>query len=761
MDAGRRPSGSAGSPYLLAALFTAGVLIVHAAPVLPAVPWLICAAMPALLPWRGRALYAAFFLGVLCCVWRADANLASRWPPARHGEELVVEGHVVSLPEQSPGKAIGERTWHFQFQPVDSSLPLMRTSWYRSTELLRGGECWTLKLRVHAPHGSMNPHAFDYELWLFRQGIGAIASVREAERCDGSAGPWSLRWRQSVLDRMRAWLPDHPGLPLLAALTIGDESGLSSSDWISYRLTGTSHLIAVSGFNVAIIAGFAFVIGRWLWALWPPLCLRLPAQKAGMLMSALIGLAYAFVAGWEPPVQRAALMLILLLGAAWFDRLRQPSRVLALAWIAVLLIDPLAVMTPGLWLSFAAVATIFYITSGRLKTSHFATEAIRVQLALTLSLIPLSLFFFQGVSWATAPINLIAVPIVAVLTPIALLALCAAAAWPAVGVPLLGITASALSELQSYLDIVADYVAPAWYAASPPHAALALAGFGLLLLLSPRGLPLKLPGLLCLLPLLIPPQPAPAQGFDVAVLDVGQGLSVVVRTARHVLLYDTGPAFDDGFDAGESVVVPYLLGQGLRRLDRVVISHDDQDHIGGLKAVRQLLRIDDELGAPDRPHCRDGIAWDWDGVHFKFLHPDADSKWTDNDGSCVLAIGDAPHRLLLTGDIEAAAEKRLIAVHGNELSSEVLVAPHHGSRSSSGTAFVEAVAPRLVIYGAGWRSRFGHPRPEVVARYAAIGSRQYVTGVSGALLLSRVGEDWQVLETRRRDSHWWNAAAEP
>ena len=761
MDAGRRPSGATGNPYLLAALFTAGVLIVHALPVLPAVGWLTAASVPALLPWRGRAAYSVLLLGLLWCTWRVDAGVQQRWPMSRRGEELVVDGHVASLPEQSPGKGDDERTWRFQFQPDAETLPPMRVSWYRSEAVLRAGECWRFKLRIRTPHGSMNPGAFDYEAWLFRQGIGATASVRDAERCDGEAGPVSLRWRQALVDRMRIWLPGHPGLPLLAALTIGDDSGLSSSEWQAFRLTGTTHLIAVSGFNVAIIAGFAFLLGRWLWSLWPRLCLRLPAQKAGMLASAAVGLAYAFAAGWEPPVQRAALMLVFLLAAAWFDRLRHPARVLALAWVAVLLIDPLTVTTPGLWLSFAAVATIFYVSAHRLKAGHFAAEALRVQLALTFALIPLSLFFFQGLSWATAPINLLAVPVVAVLTPAALIALCAAALWPAVGIHLLGVTASALSELERGLVWTADQAAPAWFAASPPPFALALAGFGLLMLLAPRGVPLRIPGLICLLPLLAPPQPAPRQGFELAMLDVGQGLSVVVRTAHHVLLYDTGPAFDEGFDAGESVVVPYLLGQGLRRIDRVVISHHDQDHIGGLGAVRRLLRIDDELGAPDRPACHDGIAWDWDGVHFQFLHPEAGASSSDNDGSCVLAVGDYPHRLLLAGDIEAAAERRLIQFHRDALRSEVLVAPHHGSRTSSGQEFVAAVQPRLVLYGAAWRSHFGHPRPEVVARYDALGAQQYVTGVSGALLLSRVGEDWQVIEQRKRKGRWWNAAALP
>lgn len=761
MDAGRRPPGAAGSPYLLALLFTAGVLIVHALPVLPSLGLLLSASVPALLPWRGRAAYAVLLLGALCCVWRADAGVAARWPAALHGEERVVVGHVASLPEQTPGRTPGERTWRFQFRPADDTLPLMRASWYRAEQSLRAGECWRLTLRLRTPHGSLNPNAFDYEAWLFRQRIGATATVREAQRCDGQAGPASLLWRQRLLDRMQTWLPGHPGLPLLAALSIGDDSGLTAADWDAFRLTGTTHLVAVSGFNVAIVAGFAFLFGRWLWALWPPLCLRLPAQKAGMLASALVGLVYAFAAGWEPPVQRAALMLLLLLAAAWFDRLRHPSRVLALAWIAVLLIDPLAVTTPGLWLSFAAVATIFYVAGHRLRHGHVVAEALRVQLALSLSLIPLSLGFFQGLSWAGAPINLLAVPVVAVLTPIALLALCLAALWPAAGVPLLGLTASALSELQGYLHVVADIAAPAWIATGAPPAALALAGFGLLLLLAPRGLPLRLPGLICLVPLLLPPQPSPREGFEAAVLDVGQGLAVVVRTAHHTLLYDAGPAFDEGYDSGESVVVPYLLGRGLRRIDRLVISHDDQDHIGGLAAVRRLLHVASETGAPGQPPCRDGQSWDWDGVHFEFLHPDAGSAWSDNDGSCVLAIGAYPQRLLLSGDIEAAAERRLVEQHAEQLRSAVLVAPHHGSRSSSGADFVAAVRPQLVIYGAAWRSHFGHPRAEVVARYAAIGARQYVTGVSGALLLRPSGDGWQLSEQRKEKGRWWNAAASP
>lgn len=749
---------SARSPFALALPFTLGILAVHALRELPA-PWMLgLFAIPALLPWRGRATHALFVFGVLWCVWRVQDDVALRWPLSRHNETIELRGHVAALPE--PDDIDGERRWRFQFRADDASIPLIRASWYRAPVELKAGECWLLTLRMRTPHGSMNPGAFDYEAWLFREGVGALASVRSGERCEALSGPPWLLMRQRLLDRLHAALPGHPGLPLLAALTIGDDSAISAHDWDVFRQTGTTHLVAISGFNVAIGASVAFFLGRWLWALWPPLCLRLPAQKAGMVAAAVAGVAYAFLAGWEPPVQRAALMLVFLLGAAWFDRLQHPFRVLALAWIAVLLVNPEAVLSPGLWLSFGAVGLIFYLTLHRLAAAPFWVEALRVQAALTLGLLPLSLGWFHGMGWSALPVNLIAVPLVAVITPIALAGLLLDWIWPWLGTPLLGLTASALSELQRYLQALASWTEAGWWAASPPLPALALALLGALLLLAPRGLPTRPLGLLCLLPLLWPPQPAPARGFEVTMLDVGQGLSVVVQTADHTLLYDAGPAVDDGFDAGESVVVPYLLGRGIRQLDAIVISHEDRDHAGGLSAVRRYLGAKAEYGALTAQPCRDGQAWNWDGVEFRMLHPD-EGQWSDNEGSCVLLVIDGTHRLLLAGDIERRAERRLIDLHAQEMAADLLVAPHHGSKSSSSQAFVDAVRPKMVLYGAGWRSRFGHPRPEVVARYSAIGAEQRVTGVAGALFARPATDGWAVEGYREQALRWWNAPAEP
>ncbi len=638
------------SPIPFALAFTAAMLCVHALPALPSATTLLALAVPALLPWRGRRLWGAAVLGVLLTVLRAQGLLEQRWPVPRHGTDYSIEGWIASLPERE-----GEAQ-RFLFEPAGGPWPpLIRVAWYRSEQTVRGAECWRFTLRLRSPHGSLNPGGFDYEGWLFRQGIGATATVRQAQRCAGHGSP-VLRWRQHVADAIRAALPQQPAAGLLAALTVGADSGIGSEDWELFRQTGTTHLVAISGFNIAIVAGVAFFLCRWLWALWPPLCLRLPAQRAGLAGSALLAGGYALLAGFEAPVQRAALMLWLVLAAVWFHRTSRPSRVLALAWLAVLAPDPLAIASPGLWLSFAAVAAIFYVSLGRLRPPGLWHGLVLLQLLIAVALAPLTLHFFQGGSLIGPVVNLLAVPFFAVLTPWALGALLVYLAWPAAGLPLLQGCAVALEGFRVALSWCAG-LHESWMPASPPSAALLLALGGVALLFAPRGLPLRPLGALCLIPLLIVPAAPPRGGFELTVLDVGQGLAVVVRTAHHTLLYDAGPAFEDGFDAGASVVAPFLLQAGVRELDLLFLSHGDNDHSGGVNAVRSRIGVRRELGTDRGEPCRAGQTWEWDGVRFEVLHPDG-PEWAHNDGSCVLRV-DGSFTVLLPGDIEAAAERGL------------------------------------------------------------------------------------------------------
>ena len=749
MDAGAGRTQALRDPRALILSFTAGVLLTQTLAELPALLPLVVAALPVLIPWRGRALYAAAVLGVLYTVLRAQPLLDQRWPVARHGQDLTTQGTIASLPEH------GAESVRFLFEPHDYNLPRrIRASWYRDAQPVRGGECWQFELRLRTPHGSMNPGSFDYEGWLFQQGIGATASVREAARCDAVEGSALLRWRQHIADRLQQWVPEPRSRALLAALTIGDRSGFSDDDWDAFRLTGTTHLVAISGFNIGIAAAVSFFLLRWLWSLLPRLCLWIPAQRVALLGSALLAFVYALLAGFEPPVQRAVVMLWVILAAAWTHRLAEASRVLALAWLAVLLLDPFATLSAGTWLSFGAVATIYYVTLSRKTLPGFWRGFVWVQLALTVALIPLSLHFFHGTSLISPLVNLLAVPLFAVLTPLALGSLALALIFPASALLLLSPVSMLLQQVSGTLLVPRSY-SELWFSASPGPYALGLGLIGIVLLFTPRGLPLKPLALICLLPLFFPVDRAPKQGFVLTALDVGQGLAVVVRTSQHALLYDAGPAFDDGFDAGESVVAPYLLTQGVHRLDTLLLSHGDNDHAGGVSAVRRLLNVEQEIGTELSDPCRQGQSWEWDGVRFTVLHPDA-GEWKGNNSSCVLKIETVGFSALLAGDIEKKAEKRLLENPAG-LKADLLIAPHHGSKTSSTDAFVAAVNPRVVIYGAGWRNHFKHPRPDVVERYAALGARQYITGNLGALT---VPPDMSVDEYRTSAARFWNAEAE-
>ncbi len=435
--------------------FTLGILAVLAQRTLPEAPLLALVAVPALLPWRWRSIYSCAVLGALLTVWRSQALLDQRWPEARYGEEVWVQGHIASLPDATLTPTKGEgverdttpsKTWRFLFEADANDVPpRIRASWYRSDQTLKGGECWRMLLRMRPPHGSVNPGGFDFEGWLFRQGIGATATVKGAERCADDRHYALLKIRQSLMDDFRGWLPESPARGLFIALTLGDTSEISSDDWNLFRETGTTHLVAISGFNIAIVSGIAFFIVRWLWCAWPPLLLRLPAQKAAMLGATLFAFIYALLAGWEPPVQRAFLMLAFVSVAAWTGRLSQPSKVLALAWFVVLMLDPLAVLSPGLWLSFGAVAAIFYVMMNRQQPPRIWVSVVRLQFMLSLVLAPLTVWYFHGVSWFAPLLNLFAVPLFSVITPVLLFAILLVATVPAWGMPLMQWSAQALS----------------------------------------------------------------------------------------------------------------------------------------------------------------------------------------------------------------------------------------------------------------------------------------------------------------------------
>lgn len=753
-------------PWLIVAL-TLGVLLTLQLPRLPALTVLAALAVSAVFPWRGRAVWSACVLGVLLTCWHGQRYLDQRWPATRHGEQVTVRGAIASLPERESHSGDHRPTWRFQFETDEEGLPpRIRVAWYRSdVETLHAGDCWQFRLRLRTPHGSLNPAGFDYEGWLMQGRIAALASVADAQPCASTGRFFVQRLRQRIVEQINAVIASPRAAAWAAALTVGDTGGLRAADWDSLRQTGTTHLVAISGFNLAIVAGFAFFVLRWLWSLWPRLCLWWPAQRFALAGAAGCAVFYALLAGFEPPVTRALLTTLFVLAAALLNRLHLAGHALLLAWGLIVMIDPFAVLSPGLWLSFAAVAAIFYVTLGRWSAEPVWRTALRVQLFLSLALAPLSLHYFHGLSWSAPLVNLLVVPVFAVLTPAVLIAL--GVSYIPGGEGLLTWMGMALEWLARGLDWVAADWPGNWLPGAASRVDALLGMLACALLFVPRGVPLRWLSLPALLPLLWPATPD-AEGLRVDVLDVGQGSAIVVRTAQHTLLFDAGPAFDEGFDAGASVVVPFLLEAGVRRLDRLIVSHGDNDHAGGVKAVLAALPVADLLGDFDRDKsggegrvrpCADGERWEWDGVRFVLLHPDG-GRWSDNNRSCVLHI-DGPFDVMLPGDIEKAAERRLLAAHADELPADVLLTPHHGSRTSSTPEFIAAVSPRIVVHSAGWRSRYGHPKPDVVKRYAALGARQYTSGVEGALAIRGTAESLNVHTWRKENARWWNAATQP
>lgn len=754
MGAGGRQAGSARGltgardVRLLALAFLAGVLAVHQLATLPPL-WLpAMLLLPGLVRWPGHAIWLAAVLGAGWTIVEAGQRLSARLPVAAEGETRTLTGRVASLPERD---AIRTR---FVFES-DADPARARLAWYGEHPPLRAGDCWRVTARLSVPQGSANPGSFDYEAWLWRQHLYATGYVDSARRCDADAS-WSVnRWRQAASEQLAAALDAGIGAALIRGLTLGDRSALTDADWQVLRRTGTSHLMAISGLHIGLLATLVFLALRGVLPWLPPAGMNPPVLTLAALGSGLAALGYAAFAGFALPTQRALLMVAVVLVALVLRRPVLPSRVLALAGLAVLIRDPAAVLAPGFWLSFAAVAWILYLLRGRLGSGGWR-RWLWWQPALVLALTPLTLFWFGQASIVAPLANAILIPAFAVVVPAVLGAAALTLVWPGVGASLLRLVEGALATGWQGLAWLADLPVAQVSLAAPPVWTLLVAVAGLALWLAPRGVPARWLGVIGLLPLLTAP-PAPAPGaFGLTVLDVGQGLSAVVRTAGHTLLFDAGPRYRSGFDTGRALVLPYLKSRGIGRLDRVVISHGDIDHRGGWPAIRSAVPVGQALGAAtDRP-CLAGQSWRWDGVEFRMLHP-ATPGGEDNDGSCVLRISGAGGSVLLTGDIEASSEQALLDREGGGLAADILVVPHHGSDSSSTAAFVQAAAPAFAVVPAGWRNRWGFPDPAVVARYRRADARVLHTGRVGAARFDlRPGEAVDVSRWRIRYRRFWH-----
>lgn len=701
----------------------------------------------------------AFLSGFFYAAWRAELRLADALPAQWEGRDVRFSGRVVGLPETTPN---GLR---FVLDVASVATPgatlpgRVQIGWYarpgETPPELRGGACVSLLARLARPHGSLNPGGFDYQAWLLQRGIRASGTLRDAPvpaiGCHGAAATHLDALREGLRENLREGLGAAPYAGVVIALALGDQDAIPAAQWTLFRQTGTTHLFSVSGLHITLFSAMVYALVAAVWRRFPRLCLWLPARRAGIALGLLAATAYTLLSGFGIPAQRTLYMLAAAAAVAWLDRAPSPSRLLAVALAAVVLIDPWAALAPGFWLSFAAVATLLYAGMGGARRRLWQAWA-HAQWAVTVALAPLLLVLFHEISLVSPLANAVAIPLVSLLAvPLALLAAVLPWDWCAL------LAHAVIAAGMAWLKTLAALPSPVFHTAAPDWPAFLLALLGSALLLLPRGFPARWLGLLLLLPLFFPRLPTPQPGEAwLTVFDVGQGVSVLVRTAGRSLLVDTGLRFASGEDAGARVVAPALWRQGITHLDGLVVSHDDIDHSGGAASLLASHRPGwlltslagmppaglSETGralltaAPRALACAAGQSWTWDGVRFRVLHPPAHHYahpgFRDNDRSCVIRIDTAHGSALLGGDIERLAEMNL-AERRMPLAAEVLVAPHHGAKTSSTPEFLDLVRPRLVVVPVGRRNPFGHPHPETLARYRALGAEIARTDRHGAV----------------------------
>jgi competence protein ComEC len=753
--------------------FASGVLFLQLQPELPGPAWFGLLAL--LFFWKMKALHlpAAFALGFCWALGLAYLKLADRLAPELEGRDIEVVGVIASLP------AAGERGLRFEFETESAEAKLpgkILLSWYRSpiyeeqpsilSSPVHPGERWRFTVRLRRPHGLFNPHGFDYEGWLLERGVGATGYVRprSSPLLLGSRNSFSDRIesiRESVRDRFKRVLGETPASGILAALAVGDQRSISAEEWRLFNRTGVTHLMSISGLHVTLVSGLFAWLASWLWRRSAFLMLRLPARKAGATAAIFGALGYTLIAGFAVPAQRTFWMVTMVALALWSGRIASPVRVLALALAVVLAFDPWAVLSPGFWLSFGAVALIFAVANER---DSGVRQWLRVQWAITLGLAPAALFLFSQFSVVGPLANAVAIPVVsAVVTPLVLLAALLPWDW------LLQLAAWLTEWLLQFLEWCASLPAAVWQQHAPPLWAVLLALAGVAWLLAPRGLPWRVAGLALMLPAVALPPPAPAPGEAwITTLDVGQGLAVLVRTANRALLYDAGPAFGAEADSGERIIAPYLRALGVERLDAMIVTHNDNDHAGGAASVIENFEVEALLTSLPAGHpllgsvasaqrCAAGSAWQWDGVRFAILHPEgaAARAKKSNDLSCVLKVSAGARSMLLTGDIEKPAEAELLKRDTAVLAADVLLVPHHGSRTSSTVEFLAAVGARTAVLPVGYRNRFGHPNADVMQR---LGGTIYRTDHDGAVTVRFSQDVIDIGGERQERRRYWHDA---
>jgi len=775
--AGPALAGSALAGTALALL--AGIGGCLCLPVLPAWPWLAAAFASGLGLWLREP--RTRWLGALLCGFglaglQVAATLAQQLPVALEREPVAISGRVLELPEHEPRRTrFLLRVDDDADQPAAVRGQRLRLAWYDDYDQPRGrpgprhrlhaGSRWRMLVRLRAPRGLRNPGGFDAEKQALADRIVATGYLDELPQRLGEGGGIDA-WRERMSARIAHAAPP-ASARFLRALALGDTRGLDDDDWETLRAAGLTHLVAISGFHVGLVSGFCALLAALAWRALPSLGRRLPRPQAAAVAALVGALGYAAIAGFALPTMRTVLMIAAVVAARLLRRAQRTVDALALALLAVLLADPLSPLAPGFWLSFAGVAWLLWCLPQGPSPSW--RERLRdffgAQAVATIGLLPLTVVLFGQASLAGPFANLVAIPWWSlVVVPLALAGTALEASVPGLGHWAWQLAGAAFEPSWALFSRLAHGPLSLWWLPEPAWFAIPLALAGGFWLLLPRGVPGKPLAVLLWLPLLWPPLGLPRAGeAELIVLDVGQGLSVLVRTAHHALLYDMGPAIPEGFDAGERVDVPALHALGLHRLDAAVVSHGDNDHAGGFPAVarafppRLALTPDGAPPLPGGRPCLAGTRWRWDGVEFRFLHPPRHFPYLGNEAGCVLRIATAHGAALLTADIGDVIERELLRREPAALRADVVVVAHHGSKGSSDPAFVAATGARYALVSAGHGNRFHHPHPDSVARWRARNAQVLATLDTGALRVRLAATGITVSARRVAQPRPWDA----
>jgi len=684
----------------------------------------------------------AFTLGFFWTLWTAYSISSFTLKKEWEGKPLIAIGTISSLPRLATFGTQFE--FHLEKLNTKNVNTKIRLTWPHTPHLTPGDK-WKLLVKLKRVHSVQSNGAYDYEAWAYQQGIRATGSVQpNALNQLMSSNKYTyffMRFRKMLQEKIMLYSPHTQTSPWLIALILGERNGISADDWQVLRNTGTNHLMAIGGLHLGMLASFAYFTVSYLWRRSTTLLLFFPAQKAAILAACLMAVVYGSLSGFSLPSQRAVIMFFVFTLMTLTDRKINPWFSWALALFFVLIMNPLTVLQDSFWLSFTTIALILYGMSHRLYSSGMWWKHGRVQWVIGIGLIPVSLALFQQCTLIAFIGNVIAIPwLTFTILPFCLLSVIFITSAPQFASVFLWMADKSLSQLWIVLSWLSSFHFASW-SLSLPSIYIVFLMIACFIFLLPAGMPSRWLSVIWILPALFYQPSKPLLGeYWLSLLDVGQGLAVVVETKNHTMVYDAGPKYASASDMGENIVLPYLRNHQIKNIDLMVISHGDNDHIGGAKAILNafpLTRI--KTSVPEKMHsllasdCHAGDSWQWDGVTFAFLYPINNEINNGNDSSCVLMIDNGHYKALLPGDIEKQAEKNLLLNKPETLKADMMIAPHHGSKTSGMETFIAAVKPSIVLYATGYRNRYHFPHASVVESYAKIKAQAFNTVDSGTI----------------------------